>query len=448
MSLSMPPWAKSLIKPFNLIIFAVVLAVVVGGIWGWKVWRANQPQAVDLYVFSANEEESAGRLSVGEGMWMLVWRHSPGVGEGSVRLLGSRRGEDAARVLGDLVRGYIQLKSLVIMDSPAILPRRSLAPWLFGDETLGGFLMGQSATLYPDELTVLLWVMARQVGLGVGLVWLEPEEPTLDRWPCVALRVETGQGGLVLDPRTGELLQAGELEVYGAELLWAGLAVIDARYSLHIGDLEASMAALGRVNRLVPGLWTAHALGARVAHGGGRVEEARGYVGRLREGASTHPFALYVEALVAADKPGGQPPDLMLLAERLKEIVDANPSEARLAVELGDLQIKLRQYDSAWDAYDLALSREPGIAGAHTGLAWLYALADPARAQEHIRQELRRHAQYSPVYIAHAFLLASLGDEGAAEEVGGRGRRFAADVGEYEEGLKRALEAAKGGVLP
>jgi tetratricopeptide (TPR) repeat protein len=239
-------------------------------------------------------------------------------------------------------------------------------------------------------VTLLLWVIAQEAGLTVQLIWLDPQAPTLDRWPCVALRFPTDQGALALDPRTGDLLQASEQTPYGPELLFSALSLIDAREALSRDDLPSALRALDRAQRLTPDLWTVHALRAQSAlslpNATDALSTARASLDALAASSSTHPLAWYTTALAAATTPAGL--DLNTLTPHLQALVESNPAEARLAVTLGDHLRDLHQYSAAWDAYDLALSRQPSIPGAHTGLAWLYALSDPARAREHLRAEL------------------------------------------------------------
>jgi hypothetical protein len=437
-------------------VVAASLGVVVAALIVWisvTAWRSSRPTedaARAPLVTSAQEDASAARLSTADALWLLSWRNSPGVHDAATLLLGARQGLDAARVLADVLRSHQQAQSLSLIDAPLHPPRPALSPWLFSDDTLSLFLSNAPATLYPDEVTLLLWVIAQEAGLTVQLVWLDPQAPTLDRWPCVALRFPTDQGALALDPRTGDLLQASEQTPYGPELLFSALSLIDAREALSRDDLPVALRALDRAQRLTPDLWTVHALRAQSAlslpNATDALSTARASLDALAASSSTHPLAWYTTALAAATTPAGL--DLNTLTPHLQALVDSNPAEARLAVTLGDHLRDLHQYSAAWDAYDLALSRQPSIPGAHTGLAWLYALSDPARAREHLRAELSQNPHHAPLYLAHAFLLASHGDPAAAQEIGSRGLRFSPNPDLYTQRLASTLQHAQQHTLP
>lgn len=376
-----------------------------------------------------------------EAAALLALRRRSGANAVAQHKLGDRSGADAARTLSHLVQGRFGAGSLRIIKTPEHLRRPPLELPLLTDGNISDiFEDGREAHLYPDELTLILWAIAKEAGLTAQIIWINPDEADLDTWPATALRVRTRQGWLAIDPFTGSLRSADQRPGGGPKQTLAALALLQAREALSHHQLGRAEAALQRAQLLVPDLWLVDALSALIAIERNDTERAKSLAKALSE-RSDHPFSWFVEAQAESLTPEGM--DTAELIRRYQSITEAFPFEARLCVILGDLLRDAQRFEESWDAYEIALTRRAHVAGAHTGLALLYALVDPPRARQHLRDELEHNTDHAEAFLALAFMHALEGAESDAERVASRGRRLSFDPERYDASLSTLLIRAR-----
>jgi tetratricopeptide (TPR) repeat protein len=412
----------------------VLLVVVLVG--GWSFWRSS----------GSGESGDADSVFAAPKFFELApaQRRDQVLLEVSMQSLREqwqgRSGRELLFALSSQLMSEKALSRLLLIEVDSDTRRRApLSVDLLADQTLASLLQGAGAYLYPIELSLLLSALLSALEVDYDVVVLQPDDSVLERLPVLAVRVRDGAQSWALNPRSCKLESAESLEPRPLAWLWAGYELLHARHALLSQELEQAQVHADVALTLASEYWPSRWMSAEIAVARGDWATAEELAGPLLRGElkADHPAVWLLEAKLEAHQAGGE--DAGAWAARLQRIVQAFPFEARLAVMMGQSYEQVAMWEQARDAYELALERDPRVEGARTGLARLYLLADPDRAQRWLREELQLHPRYAFAYLVMSVLHAARGESGSQQRMAEQGRLFSDDETSYAQQLASLL---------